>query len=200
MASFRDRGTLPAMGLRGPKRQATTLHRLRGSYRPDCRGHGEPEAPGEPVPPAALKTAAEKRRFRELVAILLKGVVRRCDSMVVANLSILQERLAAVWAEIRAHGELSALDLKSQTLLNRELKIIAAMKPLIGQLGCAPGSRANLRHLQPEPSIDKEAQRWYRVLELSRRSPAAIAATSGAYPEVDGTDADPFDTPPATKQ
>ena len=67
--------------------------------------------------------------------------------MVVANLSILQERLAAVWAEIRAHGELSALDLKSQTLLNRELKIIAAMKPLIDQLGCAPGSRADLRHL-----------------------------------------------------
>ena len=63
-----------------------------------------------------------------------------------------------------------------------------------------PGSRANLRHREPEPSVDKEAQRWYRVLELSRRSPAAIAATSGAYPEVDGTDVDPFDTPPATKQ
>ena len=61
------------MGLRGPKRQATTLHRLRGSYRPDRHGHGEHEAPGEPVPPATLTTAAEKRRFRKLVALLPKG-------------------------------------------------------------------------------------------------------------------------------
>ena len=73
MASFRDRGTLPAMGLRGPKRQATTLPWLRSSYRPDRHGPRRAQAPGEPVPPATLTTAAEKRRFRKLVALLPKG-------------------------------------------------------------------------------------------------------------------------------
>jgi phage terminase small subunit len=156
----------------GRKRKPLALKRLHGTVNVTREGQRAPEplAPGELLDPPPWLTAAQARRFREILADAPANLLRRWDAATLAGYVIAESRV------IEGQGGGSPLVVSSHGdgTLSAAAKLQARFLPLMRQfaseLGFSPASRASLRIQEAVPEAD--AARWKLWDEVTEKMEA----------------------------
>jgi phage terminase small subunit len=171
----------------GTKRTPASLKRLRGSFRAgrDGKRGPEPLAPGALLDPPPWLTAAQAKRFREILADAPANLLRRWDAAMLAGYVIAESRVI----EGQGGGPALVRSSHGDGTLSAAAKLQARFLPLMrhfaSELGFSPASRASLR--VEESASDPDAARWQLFDEISAKieenNQTALLAMRPASPQ-----------------
>jgi phage terminase small subunit len=158
----------------GPKRTPISIKELHGTTGTRDRRRGpEPIAPGLLIEPPAYLSPAQATRFREILVLAPRNLLRKWDSPTLAAFVVAESLLIEATLARQAEESLLELDSRGRTMVANAVKLqlraLAAMRPFISELGLSPGARASLTIDDGADTDGPEDNRWRRLLEMSRR-------------------------------